>query len=167
MKNRDDAIVRRIFKYCKEVDEALETFGDHIDVFKNTTVFRNAACMPIMQIGELCKLVSDDLRAKNSEIDWRGWCGIRDIIAHQYTNLDYDKTWDVIKWDLPKLKSQIEGLISDIDSNGISRIEIILKEKGEIDIEAKELYHEIVDNTGVSINAFTDSKILEYIKQKR
>ena len=108
-----------------------------------------------------------DLRDESNEIDWRGWCGIRDIIAHQYTNLDYEKTWDVIKLDLPKLKSQIDRLISDIDSNGISRIEIILKEKELNDIDARELYHEIVDNTGVSINAFTDSKILEYIKQRR
>ena len=44
--------------------------------------------MPILQIGEMCKLISAEMRESNPQIDWSGWCGIRDIMAHQYTNLD-------------------------------------------------------------------------------
>ncbi len=51
MKNRDDALVRRILKYCCETEAAVEMFGNSENVFASNTVFRNAACMPIMQIG--------------------------------------------------------------------------------------------------------------------
>lgn len=101
MKNRDDALLRRIVEYCNETEAAVNLFGNE-EIFKNNKIYRNAACMPIMQIGELCKLVSTGMKDATPQIDWRGWCGVRDIMAHQYTNIDYKKTWDIITVDLPK-----------------------------------------------------------------
>ena len=164
MKNRDDALLRRIIEYCSETEEAIKFFGGE-DVFRNNKVFRNAACMPIMQIGELCKLVSNDTRESNPQIDWRGWCGVRDIMAHQYTNLDYKKTWLIIEKDLPKLKTDINNIISQIDNEAIERISRIMDENHIEKYKAEEVYHSIVDNSGVSINVFSDEKIIEFIKE--
>ena len=164
MKNRDDALLRRIVEYCKEVEDAVDFFGDE-EEFKKNKIYRNAVCMPVMQIGELCKLVSDETREANSYIDWRGWCGIRDIMAHQYTNLDYKKTWVIIEADLPKLKSYILKLLCEIDEISIKRINQVICDYKLGSVNANDVYHRIVDDTGISLNMFSDEKIVEFIKK--
>ena len=67
--------------------------------------------MCILQIGELCKVVSDELRSENSDIPWKEWCGIRDIFAHQYSNIDYESAWSTIQDDIPALKSAVEKIL--------------------------------------------------------
>ncbi len=92
-------------------------FDNRFDAFKENSVFRNAACMCILQIGELCKVVSDELREEESKIPWREWCGIRDIFAHQYFTLDYDSAWDTIQHDLPELESELQRIIKENTRN--------------------------------------------------
>lgn len=68
-------------------------FQNNYDKFVEISVFQNACCMFVLQIGELCKVVSKELREREVNIPWREWCGIRDIFAHQYSNLDYQSAW--------------------------------------------------------------------------
>lgn len=164
MKNRDDALLRKINEYCDEAQAAIDMFGNDYDIFLGNTIYRNACCMPIMQIGELCKLISDEMREEHKEVDWKGWCGVRDIIAHQYTNLDYSKAWEMVCKDLPKLKAAMLIIVSDIDKYYLSRITNILDINCITGISAEEVYSKITVNTGISMNAFTDDKLLEYIK---
>lgn len=112
MRNKKDiTILQKILKYCAEVTEACEMFDNDYNQFVKCSVFQNACCMCILQIGELCKLISDDLRMKETQIPWREWCGIRDIFAHQYSNLDYQSAWDTIQVDLPNLKAEVTRLL--------------------------------------------------------
>ena len=104
MKHKDIIILKKIIQYCNDVEEACVMFQNDFEAFKNQSVFRNATCMCILQIGELCKIISPELRNTEKEIPWREWCGIRDIFAHQYSNLDYDSAWYTIQNDLPELK---------------------------------------------------------------
>lgn len=69
--------------------------------------------MCILQIEELCKIVSEEIREKERNIPWREWCGIRDIFAHQYSNLDYDSAWDTVQHDLPALEVELRRIIKD------------------------------------------------------
>ena len=114
MKNKDIIILKKILEYCKQVSEACEMFGNDYEKFVNVSVFQNACCMCILQIGELCKVVSDELRAAETDIPWREWCGIRDIFAHQYSNLDYQSAWDTIQSDLPELKEEVERILTKL-----------------------------------------------------
>ena len=166
MKNRDDALVRRILEYCSEVEDAVELFGKSEEKFAENKVYRNAVCMPVLQIGELCKLVSDDMRNSYSKVDLRGWCGIRDILAHQYTNLNYKKAWKIVNEDLPKLKSELLIIAKEIDNSSLERISMILEKYKITDISADDIYKNIVKNTGVSLNSFSDEKLLEFIKKE-
>ena len=163
MKNRDDALVRKILEYCNESEEAIRMCGEDIDLLKKNSIFRNAACMPILQIGELCKLISDEMRESISDVDWSGWCGVRDILAHQYTNLDYNKTWTILRTDMPELKEKLLLLSREIDRASIDRIQSVMNDNGLDNPTPEEIYHRIVDGTGVSLNAFSDEKIVEFI----
>lgn len=167
MKNRDDALLRKISEYCNESSSAVEMFGNDYSIFSNNVIYRNACCMPIMQIGELCKLISEFVKEQYPEIDWKGWCGVRDIMAHQYSNLDFQKTWQIVSIDLPKLKVKIDEILKILDGDNISRIVKILKDNNIINLSAETIYNEIITNTGISLNAFSNEKLLEFIKSNQ
>ena len=164
MKNRDDALVRKILEYCDETNEAIQTFGDDEKMLTENKVFRNAVCMPILQIGELCKLISSDLRETKPDVDWSGWCGVRDIMAHQYTNFDYKKTWKIIKNDIPVLKEKLSKISLEFDREAIERISLVMNKIGFYKETSEVVYHRIIDGTGISMNQFSDEKIVEFIE---
>ena len=112
MKNKDIIIVKKILEYCAQINEALDMFDNSFSKFKSMSVFQNACCMCILQIGELCKVVSDELRKEEPGIPWKAWCGIRDVFAHQYSNVDYQSAWDTIKIDLPELEQEVKRLLN-------------------------------------------------------
>ena len=70
--------------------------------------------MCILQIGELCKLVSNELRNEETRAPWKEWCGIRDVFAHQYSNVDLESAWDTIQNDLPQLEKDMKRIYDKI-----------------------------------------------------
>ena len=114
MRNKDSIILKKILEYCDQVSEACEMFVNDYDKFINISVFQNACCMCILQVGELCKVVSEELKEQKKTIPWKEWCGIRDIFAHQYSNLDCQSAWDTIQNDLPQLKIEIERILKEM-----------------------------------------------------
>jgi uncharacterized protein with HEPN domain len=111
MKNKDYIVLRKILDYCNQVDEACSMFENDFNKFQQISVFQNACCMCILQIGELCKVISGELCKEHGEIPWKAWCGIRDIFAHQYSNLDCESAWETIQEDLPQLKKNVQMIL--------------------------------------------------------
>lgn len=111
MKSKDVIILGKILDYCKQIDEACDMFNHDYNNFVDNSVFQNACCMCILQIGELCKVISEELRIQEKAVPWKEWCGIRDIFAHQYSNLDCQSAWDTIQHDLPELKTEIGRML--------------------------------------------------------
>lgn len=114
MKNKDVIILKKILEYCNQVAEACEMFQNDYDKFINISVFQNACCMCVLQIGELCKLISKELLEQEEKVPWKEWCGIRDIFAHQYSNLDCQSAWETIQSDLPELRKEAERILNGL-----------------------------------------------------
>ena len=110
---RDADIIRHMARYCGEIDAALAAFGDSEDVFMKNPVFRNAVSMPVQQIGELAKHLSDGFIAAYPQMPWRQIKGMRDWFAHQYLDMDAAVIWAVAKEDLPPLRTFCETWLSE------------------------------------------------------
>ena len=102
--SRDAEVIRHILRYCREIEQAVERFGDDKAVFMGDAVYRNAVAMPVQQIGELAKHLSDGFPEAHPEIPWKQIKGMRTWFAHQYLNMDRDVIWDVLKQGIPPLK---------------------------------------------------------------
>lgn len=111
MKNRDIIILKKILDYCTQLEEACDMFHNDYNTFVSNSVFQNACCMCILQIGELCKVVSEELKTQEKAVPWKEWCGIRDVFAHQYSNLDHESAWSTIQHDLPELKNAVDKIL--------------------------------------------------------
>ncbi|MCX6751560.1 MAG: DUF86 domain-containing protein [Candidatus Nomurabacteria bacterium] len=72
------------------------------------TVTRN-----IEVIGEAVKLVSEEVRAKNTEIPWQKIARTRDMLIHHYFDVDDKELWKIVVNDLPLLKISVQKILSD------------------------------------------------------
>ena len=51
--DRDISILEHIISYCDQIAETIRRFGDDYEVFAADCIYRNAAALCILQIGEL------------------------------------------------------------------------------------------------------------------
>ena len=111
MKHRDIIVIRKILQYCSQIEEAMNMFHSDYETFENNSVFQNACCMCVLQIGEMAKVLSNECKQKYKERPWREWCGIRDIFAHQYSNLYISSAWATLINDVPALKERCRKIL--------------------------------------------------------
>ncbi|RMF02349.1 MAG: DUF86 domain-containing protein [Chloroflexi bacterium] len=69
-------------------------------------------------IGEAAANVSQAGRETCSEIPWPLIVGMRNRLVHGYFNVDLDRVWDTVTYDLPPLLTELEKIISRyVDDN--------------------------------------------------
>lgn len=110
MANRDDYIIQRIVQYCSEIAKAHEVFENNHDLFvhpEDGAVYRNSVTMPLLQIGELAKLLSSDFMSAHNNIPWKNIIRLRDFLAHHYVKVDFDEIWETSHRDVVLLKSAL------------------------------------------------------------
>ena len=64
-----------------------------------------------MIIGEATKRLSTEFRQQHSSIPWKQIAEMRDIITHNYENVDLEEVWTVITVNLPTLHQYIYPLL--------------------------------------------------------
>ena len=111
--DRNLRILGHIISYCGQIEETVRRFGDAYDIFAADPIYRNAAALCILQIGELVGNLSDDFRGQHSAIPWRQIKAMRNIVAHHYGSVDAATTWEVIQGDIPELKSYCIRILDD------------------------------------------------------
>ena len=113
MNDRDRVIIEKILGYCNEVKQTHGFFKDDKETFNSEEgfVYRNSITMPIMQIGELTKNLSEEFRSEYSEIPWKSIAGMRDVFAHHYGSIDYEMVWNTSVKDLADLESFCKSII--------------------------------------------------------
>gem|GEM_PF-3020057 len=58
--------------------------------------------------------MSAELRSQYSEVPWRKMAGLRDVIIHNYYELDLGILWNVIQINLPDLEPKLQVIWEDL-----------------------------------------------------
>jgi len=79
----------------------------------------DAICMMLIAIGEslkkIDKISNGQLLLKYPQIDWKGLKGIRDIISHQYFDIDATAVYETCKTDIPILMVVIAQILQELE----------------------------------------------------
>ena len=111
--DRNISILEHIISYCEQIEQTVDRFGNDHSVFAADPIYRNAAALCILQIGELVGKLSDDFRDAHPAVPWRQIKAMRNIVAHSYGSVDPDVTWEIISEDIPTLKKYCATIISN------------------------------------------------------
>ena len=72
------------------------------------------ACLKSLEIiGEASRSISEDFKRVHPEIPWRQMTGMRNKLVHHYFGVDWEIVDDVLKNELPDLRSNILRLLSE------------------------------------------------------
>lgn len=85
--------------------------GLSFEQFADDDVISRAFIRSLEIVGEACKKVPDEIRYKYPEVDWRRLAGLRDVLIHQYFQVDYLIVWDVIQNNVPSARDWIDYVI--------------------------------------------------------
>ena len=111
MADKNIYILQHILRYCVEITEMRNRFGDSLDAFNWDYAYRHACTMCIVQIGELSANLTDDFKSKYNEIPWRDIKAMRNLFAHNYRKMDIERTWETIVSDIPALKAYCDYIL--------------------------------------------------------
>lgn len=109
MNNRDRRILQKMYEETNIIPQLLA--GADLEVFGTDEKIRRAVCMTLINIGELVKALSEEMRATNRHIPWRAIAGLRDVAAHHYQTIRIEDIWQTIVTDIPLLNTQIMELL--------------------------------------------------------
>ena len=93
---------RKALEYaCDLSEEEFQASGLHQDaILRQLTI-----------IGEAAKRVSIEFRASHPEIPWRQIAGFRDVVVHDYAQVDLQEVWRIVEEDLAALAAMLEPLV--------------------------------------------------------
>lgn len=78
----------------------------------------DAICMMLIAIGEsvknLDKITGGKLLPLFPQVDWKGVKGVRDVISHQYFDVDAEAVYAICKKHLPVLITTVEQMIAEL-----------------------------------------------------
>jgi uncharacterized protein with HEPN domain len=67
-------------------------------------------------IGEAAGSLLPEVEALYPEISWLDVRGMRNIIIHEYFQVDLEIVWETVQTDLPQLLRQLKSLLLELES---------------------------------------------------
>ncbi|HEX3579200.1 MAG TPA: HepT-like ribonuclease domain-containing protein [Thermoanaerobaculia bacterium] len=81
--------------------------------YDTDAVLRPAVERATELIGEAASNISDSMRAAHPEIPWRKVVGQRNVLIHDYGDVDDDLVWNLVELEVPRLVSILEGIVAN------------------------------------------------------
>ena len=113
--SRDEEAVIDMLIAARRTKEALEGLGR--DEFLDNWEKQSAVEHQLMIIGEAVKRLSPDFREKYGNMPWKKMAGHRNILIHQYNNVDLEQVWGIATKEIPLLISFLESIATEPEEN--------------------------------------------------
>jgi len=84
---------------------------DGYDKFLAEPLIQDAVMRNFEIIGEAAKRVAPEFRKLHPELPWPQMAGFRDVLIHDYDDLDLQIIWNTVIKDLPLLRAALESFL--------------------------------------------------------
>ena len=105
--------------YLNDIVESARTALFHIGnrnmkEFLGDVTAQDAVIRRITVIGEAAARISEDFRAAHPNLPWRRIVGMRNVLVHDYAEVDLDVVWEVATEKLPELIEVLEKFLDTV-----------------------------------------------------
>ena len=83
--------------YTKDADK---------ETFLNNSMMRFASIKQLEIVGEASVHITEEVKIKFTNTEWRKMTGMRNILVHEYFGVDTDVVWQIITNDLSTLREK-------------------------------------------------------------
>ena len=113
MNKSDRQRLMHIQTHCEDIAAFISRFGADYETFITDRAYFNAVSMCILQIGELANGLSEEFRTQtNTQMPWGMIRGMRNWLAHAYTETDESVIWETALHDIPALQRFCEQILA-------------------------------------------------------
>lgn len=97
--------IERIYKYAASGREA----------FEQEELIQVWILHHLQILGEAASRLEPSFRDRFPELPWSKIIGMRNVLVHQYFGIDTDIVWSIVERDLPRLQTQVQRVLSELD----------------------------------------------------
>ena len=109
--------------YLQYLDDILDAVKRIVDFtadlsfkdFERDIKTQDAVLRNLQVIGEAVKVIPEEVKKSNPDIEWRKIAGLRDIITHLYFGIDNTIIWDILTNKLGPLEKGIRQILHNYD----------------------------------------------------
>ncbi len=98
---RDDALLHDVLESARLAVSYVE--GRTLPEFLDDIQLQDAVIRRLEVIGEAANQLTDQSASELSDIPWREMVGMRNVLIHQYGEVDPSVVWETVQRDLPPL----------------------------------------------------------------
>ncbi len=106
---KDDGLYMLHIKECIRRIEQYVSEGK--DAFLADTKTQDAVLRNLQILAESTQRLSDELKLKYPDVDWRGISGFRNVLVHDYLGISQERVWGIITQDLAELKALTQNAL--------------------------------------------------------
>ncbi|HUU15045.1 MAG TPA: DUF86 domain-containing protein [Terriglobia bacterium] len=84
------------------------------EAFLSDRKTQDAVLRNLQTLGESTRRLSDTIKNRHPEVDWRAVAAFRNVLVHDYLGLDLYEVWEIVEHDLPDLKPKVEAILREL-----------------------------------------------------
>jgi uncharacterized protein with HEPN domain len=89
------------------------TEGHTYETFQDDALLIDASIWNLVVIGEAANNVPLAIQRSYPNIEWIKIRGMRNVVVHQYFQIDLNLVWNTFRRDLPRLEAQLHDILAD------------------------------------------------------
>ncbi len=105
MKKEPEIFLAHILDSIHLIEDYAEKLSEP-EFYKNRSL-QDAIIRRLEIIGEAVKNLPATFKSKHPDIPWKNIAGMRDILIHEYFDVDLVLTWRVVKQEIPLIKKKL------------------------------------------------------------
>lgn len=101
---------RRYLLFVLECLDRVESYvPESLDAFLASPMLQDAIVWRLQAIADAARNhLSDELKARHSDVRWRAVYGFRNVAAHQYADINLQLVWEIATEHLSELRRVVE-----------------------------------------------------------
>ena len=107
-----ELLVEDIWESIEKIERYIK--GMSLENFQSDEKTTDAVVRNLEIVGEAASRLPKDFTHRHSEIEWIKITGLRNRIVHKYFGVDLQIIWQILKKDLPVLKTTFKNIRSEL-----------------------------------------------------